>query len=146
MSLQLAPAEDLSLHHVLENGLAVLRSEDIAPRRRSRVLESLTRIFAEAGTVSQALHAQNLLFAIEQRPALDRFTLFFRYLHRDFGDNLVDRIQEASQVLDELKNREVPETDSLARTQDLIERLLSALNEERSLSPLEPPRSFISLS
>jgi hypothetical protein len=146
MNLQLTPAEDLSLQHVLENGLAVLRSQDLEAGRRARTLESLSRIFREAESGSQALHAQNLLFGVEQRPALERFTLFFRYLDRHFGESLSDRLQEASDVFAKLQNDGIPDNTSRGRTQELIERLLSAFDEERSLSPLEPPRLFNSLS
>ena len=146
MSLQFAPAEDLSLQHVLENGLAVLRNERLAQGRRARTLESLARIFAEAGAGSQALHAQNLLFGVEQRPALERFTLFFKYLDRYFGESLPGRLEEASAVLAKLQKHRAPDSASVARTRELIERLLSSFGEERSRSPLEPPRIFSSLS
>lgn len=146
MNLELTPAEDLSLQHVFENGLAVLRSKELSADRRARTLEALNRIFSEAESASQALHAQNLLFGVEQRPALERFTLFFRHLDRHFGECLSDRLQEASDVFAKLKNHGMPDSASRKRAEELIERLLSAFDEERSLSPLEPPRSFSSLS
>jgi hypothetical protein len=146
MSFQLTPVEDLSLHHVLENGLALLRHQKLPARRRSEVLDSLARIFSEAGSGSRAVHAQNLLAAIEQRPALDRFTLFFRYLHSELGETLPQRVEEAATVLDKLRSKRTPTAASVDRTRELIERLLVAIGEERSLTPLEPPRSFLSLS
>jgi len=146
MTFQLTPAEDLSLQQVLENGLAVLRNEKISEAQRNRAIQNLGRIFTEARSVSQALHAQNLLFAVDQKPALERFTLFFNYLYPHFGDDLTNRLQEASSVLGALTEQEIPSNAARARTEELIEKLLSAFSEERSLSRLEPPRLFSALS
>jgi hypothetical protein len=146
MEIQLTPAEDLSLQHVLENGLAVLRSQKLEPKRRARTVESLSKIFLEAESGSHALHAQNLLFGVEQRPALERFTLIFNYLDQYFGSSLGDRLQEASDVFAKLKRHRKPDDTSRSRTEELIERLLTAFAEERSLAPLEPPRFFDNLS
>lgn len=143
MNVHLTPSEDISLQHVLENGLAVLCDEGISAARRARTLDSLSRIFSEAGSGSRALLPQNSLFGVEQRPALERFTLFFKYLHRDFGEQLSMRLQEATEVFANLKDNRNPDAAARERAKELIERLLSAFDEERSLSPLEPPRFFV---
>jgi len=145
MNLELTPAEDLSLQHLLENGLAILDQQSLHKTRRIQTLEGLSRIFSEADSASQALHAQNLLFGVEQRPALERFSLFFRRLDRYFGESLSDRLEEASDVFIKLKKNKKPTKGACKRARELIERLLSAFNEERSMSPLEAPQFFNSL-
>lgn len=142
MSVQLAPSKDLGLQHVLENGLALIRQKPFVEARRNQVLDCLIEIFNEADRGSQALQAQNLLFAVKERPAFERFTLFFRYLQDTFGPHLPSRLSEAASVLTELRNGHVNDDKRRARAAELIESLLAAMQRENDLLPLVPPRVF----
>lgn len=145
MDFQLTPAEDLSLQHLLENGLIVLSSSTLESGRRNRTLEGLSRIFSEADSASQALHAENVLFGVEQRPALESFSLVFHHLDPYFGESLPGRLQETSNVFDKLKRRKPVGKASRDRARELIEKLLLAFDEERSRLPLDAPLFITSL-
>ncbi len=142
MGPQLAPSRDLGLQHALENGLALLRHEPLDEARRMQVLDSLIDIFSEANRGSQALLAHNLLFAVEERPAFERFSLFFRYLNDSFGAELPNRLSEGVSVLTELRNGQIGDEAQRTRAEELIDNLLKALQRESALSPLDPPRVF----
>ena len=88
MNFQLAPSEDIGLQHALENGLALIRRTPFDTARRVQVLNNLVEIFSEAAEGSKVLQPQNFLFAVEQRPAFERFSLFYRYLGKQFGDEV----------------------------------------------------------
>lgn len=142
MSFQLASSKDLGLQHVLENGLALIRDEPIDEERRTQVLESLIKIFSEANRGSQVIQAQNLLFAASDRPAFERFTLFFRYLKDPFGNDLPARLLEAAIVLTKLRDGCLDDEDQRARVGELIESLLAAMEREIALLSLVSPREF----
>jgi len=142
MTPQLAPSRDLGLELVLENGLAVIRQDPIDESRRRQILDRLIEIFSEADRGSQALKARNLLFAAEERPAFERFTLFFRYLKDSYGDDLPRRLSEAVGALTELRDGNLRDNAKRASAGELIEGLLAALQREIALSPLAPPRTF----
>ena len=143
MTMQLASSKDLGLQHVLENGLALMRHQPLDDEaRRIQVLDNLIQIFSEADRGSQALRSQNLLFAVEQRPEFERFALFFHYLEDTFGADLPSRLTEAAAVLIELRNGPVDDETKRGRAAELIESLLTALRQERALSPLNPPRVY----
>jgi hypothetical protein len=144
MSVQLAPSEDLGLQHVLENGLAVIEKKPIEGEasRRTQILDSLIEIFSEADLGSQALDAKNLMFAVEQGPAFDRFSLFFHYLQDVFGDELCARLKEATAALTEIRNAMLHDEDRRRRTADFIQSLLAALHRESARLPLVSPNTF----
>ncbi len=142
MTTQLASSKDLGLQHVLENGLALMRHQPLDEARRIQVLDSLIQIFSEADRGAQALRSQNLLFAVEQRPEFERFALFFHYLQDTFGANLPSRLTETAAVLIELRVGPVDDETKHDRAAELIESLLTALQQERALSPLNPPRVY----
>ena len=107
-----------------------------------QVLDSLIEIFSEANRGSEALLAHNLLFAVEERPAFERFSLFFRYLNDSFGAELPNRLSEGVSVLTELRNGQIGDEAQRTRAEELIDNLLQALQRESALSPLDPPRAF----
>ena len=143
MSVQLAPSEDLGLQHVLENGLAVIEQKPIIEvTRGTQILHSLIEIFSEADRGSQALGAKNLMFAVEQGPAFERFSLFFHYLQDVFGEELAARLSEATTALKEIRKENPPDEVQRLRTAELIQSFLSALHRENARSPLISPNTI----
>lgn len=142
MSLQLPPSKDLGLRHVLEAGLAVVRNEQIDETRRGEVLDRLIEIFSQAERGSQAVEAENLLFATEQRSDFERFSLFFSYLDDLFGADLPTRLTETKEALGELRNHDALDEARLRQAEELIENLIAAIKRDAALAPLEPPRTF----
>lgn len=142
MGVQLASSKDLGLKHVLENGLALIRDEPFDDGRRTQVLESLIKIFSEADRGSQVIQERNLLFAASDRPAFERFTMFFRYLKDSFGADLPARLSEAPIVLTALRDGCLDDEIQRARVGELIESILAAMEREIALMPLASPREF----
>ena len=132
----------MGLRHVLESGLALIRDEPIEPNRRATILNRLIEIFSEAERGSQAVQAQNLLFATEQRPDFERFSVFFHYLDAPFGATLPTRLRETEQALGDLRDRGIRDQARLQQAGEVIEKLLSALKRDAALTPLEPLRDF----
>jgi hypothetical protein len=131
---------DIGLRHMLEAGLSLVEAQ--APQEEdSRVLESLVEIFSEAGRGSQAV--QQLLVGVEERPAFERFTLFFKYLKDAVGDDLPNRLSETANVFDSVKKKEAVEPERRAAAADLIQKLLTSMRREASLSRLSAPKSIV---
>lgn len=134
------PAMDLALQHILQNGLAVVRDEPLEETRRTSVLRALVQIFKDANRGSETLGARNLLLAVEEPPAFERFVLFFRYLNDSIGQDLPSRLSEATTVLTAIENKANLNADAKKRVADLIQDLLSAIARDSALKQLGSPR------
>jgi hypothetical protein len=142
MALQLEPAMDIGLRHVLEVGLSFVGPHP-AGDIDSKALESLVEIFSEAGRGSQAVQQHDLLIGVEERPAFERFALFFKYLKDAVGEDLPSRLSETASVFNGVKNREAIDPERRKRVADLIEKLLLAMRREAALSRLVAPKSIV---
>lgn len=142
MALQLEPSMDIGLRYALEAGLSVVGTQPAA-EVDAKVLENLVDIFSEAGRGSQEVEQRELLVGVNERPAFDRFALFFRYLRDAVGDDLPKRLSETASVFSGVKNREAIDPDRRKRAADLIEKLLIAMRREASLSRLVAPKSIV---
>lgn len=131
---------DIGLRHMLEAGLSAVGPQP-SGEADSRILQGLVEIFSEAGRGSQAV--QQLLVGVEERPAFERFTLFFKYLKDAVGDDLPTRLSETASVFDRVKNNETVDPERRQRAADLIQKLLAAMRREASLSRLAAPKSII---
>lgn len=140
--MQSMSSPDLGLQSALEDGLALIRRQPLDDDRRVQVLDNLIEIFNEADRGSQALNVRDLLFAADDRPAFERFTLFFRYLSNAFGADVPTRLTEAAAVLTELRGGNAQDETQRTRVEELIEALLASMEREFSLFPLTPPREF----
>lgn len=134
------PITDLALQHILQSGLAVVRGEPVEESRRSKVLQALVQIFTDADRGSQALGAQNLLLAVEEPPAFERFVLLFRYLNQSFGQDLPARLSEAASVLTDIEKNAPLSAQAKTRAAELLEGVLAAIAREGALRQLAPPR------
>jgi len=134
------PITDLALQHILQSGLAVVRDEPVEEARRSKVLRALVQIFTDADRGSQALGAKNLLLAVEEPPAFERFVLLFRYLNQSFGEDLPARLSEVTSVLADIEKNAQLDPQAKGRAAELIEGLLAAIARESALRQLAPPR------
>jgi hypothetical protein len=139
MNVEIFPARDLGLQHLLENGLAVIRDEPALSSRREEVLATLLEVISEADKGGVAVTTQNLLSSMSGGPALERFSTFFRYLKDSFGDDVPERLSEAATVLSALKEQRPHDDESTSRTIRLIETLLNGVRRDRALRPLLPP-------
>lgn len=136
MNAELEPTFEIGLRHVLEDGLVLMREQQLADDRRQIVLKGLTKIFSGATRGSDITEANRLFARASDRPAVEAFALIFRYLHRVYGQELNARITETRNVLTQLRDGYQTDDQSLAQARDVIEKLLSALRRESALKPL----------
>jgi hypothetical protein len=132
------PSRDLGLQHALRNGIALLDGRETG-QDRSRVLGGLLEIVGDADRGSGALQEQSLTFALNERSAFERYSLFVRYLSGSIAD-LPQRLAEARRVLQRVGEREAVDRAEIAPVEELLGRLLSALERDRNLAPLSTVR------
>jgi hypothetical protein len=142
MSTALPASSDLGLQHVLQNGIKLIRKESFDPERRDSVLESLINIFSEADRGSAALTSHNLMFAVDEPPAFERFALFFEYL-KDTLDDVPSHVTQAKNVLQSLRRGQTLDSSQAAELEGLLTQLLEALRRERARAPLIAPKEFL---
>jgi hypothetical protein len=142
MTLQLEPSMDIGLRHVLETGLSYVGPKPVR-NADNKILDSLVEIFAEAGRGSAVVQPPALLVGVGERPAFERFALFFKYLKDAFGDELPRRLSETESILNGLRNNEAIDPAGRQRAADLIQKLLVAMRREAALSPLDAPKSIV---
>lgn len=140
MRFEIEPSQDLGLRHVLRNGISVLQGGE-PPQGRGRVLHGLLEIVSDADRGADALNGPNLTFALDNKPAFERFSLFVRYLSDAFAD-LPTRLAEAKTTLTKVEAGEEVEPVHVQQVNDLLTKLLEALERERSLAPLPTMRDY----
>lgn len=139
----LQPSMVLALQHTLGNGLKLLRHKKVDAARKGVILEHLVELFVDADKAGRAMVEQNVLFAVREPEAFEHFTIFFRYLKSTFGDHLQERLSEASKVMQALRDEKKPSKVEARRTEELIEKLLDALEREEDLRTAAVPQSFL---
>jgi hypothetical protein len=138
MRFGLEPSRDLGLRHALRNGIALLEGRETGQDRK-RVLDGLLEIVSDADRGSGALQERSLTFALNERSAFERYSLFVRYLN-DTVDNLPLRLAEAKAVLQLVGAGQPVAPEQITSVEDLLDRLLKALERERALAPLATVR------
>lgn len=140
MRFGMEPSQDLGLRHVLRNGISVLRGGEPS-QGRGRVLNGLLEIVSDAERGSDVLQTQNLTFALDNKPAFERFSLFVRYLSDTLAD-LPARLTEAKATLQLVEAGEQVASEKIEHVSDLLSKLLDALERERMLAPLPTMRDY----
>jgi hypothetical protein len=144
MVTRIEPWMDIGLRHALETGLALVRP---SPTQKSepeeRIIANLIEILSEARRGSQAVQRNELLTGVRERPAFERFALFFRYLRDTIGDELPTRLEEAASVFEEVKQRKHVDPKRQERTAELIDNLLKSVRREAALSRPVAPRTIV---
>ena len=130
------PAKDLALKHILESGVKLVEGQAVEEPRRTNVLKALVKIFADADKGSQALSTRNFFMAAEEPPVIERFTLFFRHLHRSIGSDLSARLSEAASVMKSIEETGHADAAAQVRVAGLLRDLLAGIAQESALTPL----------
>jgi len=133
---------DIGLRHVLEAGLHFVREDERADENRE-VLTSLVEILSEAGRGSQVIQRRELLVGIEDRPAFERFSVFFKYLKDSIEGDLPGRIEEAVSVFDSVRHRRPVDAAKRHRAAELVEKLLVAMRRDAALTRLVSPKTVV---
>lgn len=136
------PVTDLALKHTLQSGLALVKGQAMDEGRQHLVLQALVTIFTDAEKGSQALSTRNFFFAADEPPVIERFSLFFKYLHGSMGEDLSPRLSEAAVVLKGLEQNGAADIQAQGRVAQLIEDLLNGLAQESALTPLVSQKEF----
>ena len=135
---------DIGLRFALETGLSFMKPAVDGAAPDVNVLENLAEIFSEAERGSEAVERQQLLVEVGERPAFERFTVFFRYLKDAVGvDELPARLSEAASVFKKLGNNEVVDLERRQRAAELLEKLLLSMRRETALARPVAPQNFI---
>lgn len=143
MALGNDAAMDIGLRFALEAGLSFVQPSADEVALDAGVLENLAEIFSEAGRGSEAVQRNQLLVEVGERPAFERFTLFFRYLKDAIGEELPARLSEAASVFEMIGKNEDVDVERRRRTAELIEKLLLSIRRETALSRPVAPQNFI---
>jgi hypothetical protein len=141
MRFGLEPSYDVGLRHALKNGVAILTGADFEANQREQVLCGLLELVSEADRGTEALQGNNFTFAMDEGAAFERLSLFLRYLS-DSVANLGDRISQAKGVLQGVGVGVEVEQAQKDLVVDLLNRLIDALERERSYSSMTAPRDF----
>lgn len=134
-------AVDIGLRYALESGLNTVRNAPPAGAD-SDVLGSLVEIFSEAGRGSEVIRKREFLVGIEDRPAFNRFSLFFNYLKDSVQGDLPSRIHEAATVFQRVLDRVPVDPVEQERAAELVEKLLDSMRKEAALARPVAPRSI----
>jgi len=138
--MSLEPSRDIGFQNVLQNGLAIMRGQIDNEAVRDHAFGALIEIFSEADRGSHRLGMQNLAVNARDRLALERFTVFFRYLTDVYGADLAERLSETTALLRRMRNADAVDDESKNRAATLMASFLDALQRDRALKPLQAPK------
>lgn len=138
--MRLEPSRDIGFQNVLQNGLAIMRGQIQDTAVRDHAFSALIEIFSEADRGSRRLGMQNLAVNAGDRLALERFTVFYRYLTDVYGAELAVRLSETTELLRRMKNADDVDDISKERAAALMASFLDALLRDRALKPLQAPK------
>lgn len=134
---------DIGLRFALEAGLSFIRPTTNEVMLDTQVFQNLAEIFSEAGRGSEAVQRDQLLMEVGERPAFERFALFFRYLKDTIGEELPVRLSEAASVFSKMGKNEEVDAERRRRAAELIERLLFSIQRETALTRPVAPQNFV---
>ena len=141
--MRLEPSRDIGLQNLLREALLLIRGEDAHVAGQEQLFDALVEIFSEANRGSDQLGLRRLAVDESERLALERFSVFFRYLTSKYGTDLPGRLIEITKVLEMMRERGTVAQSQRERAADLIEAFLSALQRDRALWPLKAPRAVV---
>jgi hypothetical protein len=143
MNSQPGSAANVGLRHVIKDGLALLADETtLGLERRQIVLKGLMDVFSGASRGSEIMQAQSLFARVGDKPAVEAFSLLFRYLNANYPADLPGRIAETRDVFQTLNAKRPVDTARLERAREILHALLQALRREIALKPPQRQRRF----
>lgn len=132
---------ELSLQHVLEDGIALTKGQ-LSPLQRNSALEGIIEVFSEATQGATIVHNRALFIKAEDKAAFDTFSLIFNYLNQAYGEQLATQLENAKNVFEQLSiGQEVPQS-SLSHSSELLQKFLDALRLQQRLTPPTAPITF----
>jgi hypothetical protein len=132
---------ELSLQHVLEDGLALTKGQLSEPQRQP-VLKGIIGVFSEATQGASIVHNRALFIKAEEKSAFNIFSLVFSYLNNVYGDDLASELEKTKQVFENLEQGQDIPAQSLSASSIFIEKFLDALRLQQRLVPPQAPIVF----
>ena len=132
---------ELSLQHVLEDGLALTKGQ-LSELQRQQVLEGIIEVFSEATQGASIVHNRALFIKAEEKSAFNIFSLVFSYLNHIYGDDLASELEKTKQVFENLEQGQDISDQSLSASSVFIEKFLDALRLQHRLVPPQAPIVF----
>lgn len=102
-------AEAVGLKHVIEDGLAVLHGQDLAPDRRDFVMRDLQTLLDRAIRGSRIASQAALFLGEDDRRAFGSFALIDRYLGTGQVATWLDQAPDALQAIEQIQHAQVPD-------------------------------------
>jgi hypothetical protein len=133
MTTQFGSASSVGLRHVIEDGVALLNQDQLGEARRKIVLKGLMDIFAGASRGSDVMQVQSLFARVSDKPAVEAFSLLFRYLNPEYRGDLPRRIEETLDVLKAISDNQQVDAPRLTHARQLLVSLLDAMRREVAL-------------
>jgi len=124
----------IGLRHVLEDSLALLSGNEIAPDRKDVVLRDVCSFMEQAKYGSETTAAATFVASALSATAVETYALLFRHLDSNFKSALDSKIQTTADVMAKLCRDEQLDPENVHVAEDLIGHLLSSLAHERALS------------
>ena len=144
MSAQLTSFANVGLRHVLEDALAVLAGKSLPQTRREYVLEDVLKLCRDAQRGSQIASQRTLFVSSRDEPALERFSLFERYLNYSSREEWVNRLDKVCQALEAVLHQQEVSPDVLAAAVAFLGDLHRNLRRRWSMESLTKTDGFAS--
>jgi ribosomal protein L29 len=120
----------VGFRHVVEDGLALLRDENLAQDRRKYVLDDLVALLAEAHRGDEIIRQETLFAGSEIKRAMESFSLLNRYLRTRYDEELASKLQESKEALENLRSNTRVSKAARSTAIEVLEALLSGMKRE----------------
>lgn len=129
MAGEFGTTASVGFRHVIEDGLALLKEENLPDARRKFVLERLGRLLQEAARGREMIAKEALFVGSSSRSAYESYSLLERYLHSSMWEK---RLEASEQAIEELAGGSQVRQEAKRSAIELLEELLASLSREGS--------------
>jgi hypothetical protein len=128
MAGDLASMAGVGFRHVVEEGLSLLKGEQLPAERRDYVLARLSTLLHEAVMGSQIVDREALFIGSQERDAYESFSLLERHLRHHRGWR--EMLQRTEDALNALKRSGDAPVQVRSTAVELLEELRGSLRRE----------------
>lgn len=126
---------EISLQHVLEDGLALAENRLDEPEARESAIAGVKLLFGQATRGYQIVNKKALFIKANEKTAFDTFALMFKYLDRTYREDLSAQLSKTTEVFNELSTGQDVPADGLDESAKFLRNFLRALEIQQSLAP-----------
>jgi hypothetical protein len=130
MPIQPTWTSGLGFRHLIEDGIAILQNQPLAPARRQYVLDDLSELIERANRGSDLFRNHALFVASGDRGAVESFSLVDRFLGGAESDYWKSILAQAQEALYQLRNGDIPKAETSGAAINLLNKILSGLTRE----------------